>query len=94
MGCADLSIELRVTIYISNQTKQENALFVEMMPNSLCCDELERWYFKLHFYNFLADFTDCYKRVRENLNDFALKNTGSFSELSSKVLLPVQVGQA
>jgi hypothetical protein len=26
MGCADLSIELRVTIYISNQTKQENAL--------------------------------------------------------------------
>ena len=40
-------------------------LFVDMIPNSLCCDELERWYFKLHFFNFLADFTDCYKRLRK-----------------------------
>ncbi len=39
-------------------------LFLEAVPTTLCCDEIERWYFKLHFYNFLADFTECHKRVR------------------------------
>jgi hypothetical protein len=40
-------------------------LFIETIPNTLCCDELEQWYFKLHFYNSLADFAECFKHVRE-----------------------------
>jgi hypothetical protein len=39
-------------------------LFVETIPNTLLCDEVEQWYFKLHFYNFLADFGEVLKRVR------------------------------
>jgi len=40
-------------------------LFVEVMPASLCCDELERWYFKLYFWNFLFDWLESVKRLRE-----------------------------
>ncbi len=40
-------------------------LFVDTIPNTLCCDELETWFFKLYFYNFLAEFADCYKQVSE-----------------------------
>lgn len=28
-------------------------------------DEIEEWYFKLHLYNFLADLSECLKRVRK-----------------------------
>jgi hypothetical protein len=30
-------------------------LFVEVMPATLCCDELETWYFKMYFHNFLLE---------------------------------------
>ena len=40
-------------------------LFVEVMPETLCCNELERWYFKLYFYNFLFDWMDAVQKVRE-----------------------------
>jgi hypothetical protein len=40
-------------------------LFVEVMPASLCCDELEEWYFKLYFYNFLLDWTERVQKLRE-----------------------------
>ena len=40
-------------------------LFVEVMPASLCCDELEEWYFKLYFYNFWVDWMESIKKVRE-----------------------------
>jgi hypothetical protein len=33
-------------------------LFVEVMPASLCCDELEEWYFKIYFYNFWLDWLE------------------------------------
>jgi len=40
-------------------------LFVEVVPASLCCDELEEWYFKLYFYNFWLDLTESIKQLRE-----------------------------
>jgi hypothetical protein len=40
-------------------------LFVEVMPASLCCDELEEWYFKLYFYNFQYDWLESVQRLRE-----------------------------
>jgi hypothetical protein len=40
-------------------------LFVDVMPASLCCDELEEWYFKMHFYNFLFDWLESIQRLRE-----------------------------
>jgi hypothetical protein len=40
-------------------------LFVEVMPASLCCDELEEWYFKIYFYNFLYDWIESVKDLRE-----------------------------
>jgi hypothetical protein len=40
-------------------------LFVEVMPASLCCDELEEWYFRLYFYNFLLDWTESIQKLRE-----------------------------
>jgi len=39
-------------------------LFLFVMPNVFGCDEIEEWYFKLHFYNFFADFTECLENVR------------------------------
>ena len=38
-------------------------LFVEVMPMTLACDEVEQWYFKLHFFNFLADWGEWFQRV-------------------------------
>jgi hypothetical protein len=35
------------------------------MPASLCCDELEEWYFKIYFYNFLYDWLESVQKVRE-----------------------------
>jgi hypothetical protein len=40
-------------------------LFVDVMPASLCCDELEEWSFKLYFYNFLFDWLESVQRLRE-----------------------------
>ena len=40
-------------------------LFVEVMPESFCCDELEAWYFKLYFYNFWLDWLESVKKLRE-----------------------------
>ena len=40
-------------------------LFVEVMPMALVCDDVEEWYFKLHFLNFLADWGECFQRVRK-----------------------------
>ena len=39
------------------------------MPASLCCDELEEWYFKLYFYNFLYDWLESVQRLREMPKD-------------------------
>ena len=40
-------------------------LFVEVVPASLCCDELEEWYFKLYFHNFWLDWMESMKKLRE-----------------------------
>jgi hypothetical protein len=38
-------------------------LFVDVMPASLCCDELEEWYFKMYFHNFLLDWIESVQKV-------------------------------
>ena len=40
-------------------------LFVDVIPASLCCDELEEWYFKMYFYNFLFDWLESVQKLRE-----------------------------
>jgi hypothetical protein len=40
-------------------------LFVEVMPASLCCDELEEWYFKMYFYNFWLDWMESIEQLRK-----------------------------
>ena len=40
-------------------------LFVEVVPDSLCCDELEKWYFKLYFYNFWLDWQESIQQLRK-----------------------------
>jgi hypothetical protein len=45
--------------------RRATELFVEIMPASLCCDELEEWYFKIYFYNFLYDWLESVQKVRE-----------------------------
>jgi hypothetical protein len=40
-------------------------LFVEVMPASLCCDELEEWYFKVYFYNFWLDWMESIEQLRK-----------------------------
>jgi hypothetical protein len=40
-------------------------LFVGVIPASLCCDELEEWYFKLYFHNFWLDWLESVKKLRE-----------------------------
>jgi len=40
-------------------------LFVTAMPMSFRGDEIEEWYFKLHFYNFMEDLIDCMRNVRK-----------------------------
>jgi hypothetical protein len=39
-------------------------LFVEVIPASFCCDELEEWYFKLYFYNFWLDWMESIQQLR------------------------------
>jgi hypothetical protein len=45
--------------------KRATELFVEVVPDSFCCDELEKWYFKLYFYNFWLDWMESIKEVRK-----------------------------
>ena len=45
--------------------RRATELFVDVMPASLCCDELEEWYFKIYFYNFLFDWFERVEQVRE-----------------------------
>ena len=40
-------------------------LFVAVMPATLCCDELEEWYFKLYLYNFWLDWHESIQQVRK-----------------------------
>jgi hypothetical protein len=45
--------------------RRATELFVDVMPASLCCDELEEWYFKMYFYNFLFDWLESVEQVRK-----------------------------
>jgi hypothetical protein len=45
--------------------KRATELFVEVVPASFCCDELEEWYFKLYFYNFMLDWLEHVHQIRE-----------------------------
>jgi hypothetical protein len=38
-------------------------LFLFAVPKAFGWDEIEEWYFKLHFYNFFEDLSDCLKNV-------------------------------
>ena len=40
-------------------------LFMFVMCETLEDDEIEQWYFKLHFYNFFVDLKECLQRVRK-----------------------------
>ena len=40
-------------------------LFMFVMQELLAEDEIEEWYFKLHFYNFFEDLNECLQRVRK-----------------------------
>lgn len=40
-------------------------LFVNVMPRTLCCDELEEWYFKVYLYNFWLDWMESIQKLRE-----------------------------
>jgi len=40
-------------------------LFMFLNRELLGEDEIEYWYFKLHFWNFLADLNECLQRVRK-----------------------------
>jgi hypothetical protein len=44
-------------------------LFVEVVPDSFCCDELEKWYFKLYFYNFCLDWQESIQQLRKMPKD-------------------------
>jgi hypothetical protein len=62
-------------------------LFISVMEGSLGNDEIEIWYFKLHFYNFFEDLAECLERVRrwsekdreEFLND--MKQSGMMNKV-------------
>jgi hypothetical protein len=45
--------------------RRATELFVYIMPASLCCDELEEWYFKIYFHNFMLDWLEHVEQVRE-----------------------------
>jgi len=45
--------------------RRATELFVDVMPASLCCDELEEWYFKMYFHNFLFDWLESVEQVRK-----------------------------
>ena len=45
--------------------RRATELFVEVLPASLCCDELEEWYFKLYFYNFWLDWLESIQQLHK-----------------------------
>ena len=45
--------------------KRATELFVEVIPASFCCDELEEWYFKLYFHNFMLDWLESVEQLRK-----------------------------
>jgi hypothetical protein len=45
--------------------RRATELFVLIMPASICCDELEEWYFKIYFHNFLLDRLESVEQLRE-----------------------------
>ena len=45
--------------------RRATELFVEILPETFLCDELERRYFKLYFYNFMLDWQEAMQKVRE-----------------------------
>jgi hypothetical protein len=45
--------------------KRAVELFVEVVPASFCCDEIEEWYFKVYFYNFWLDWLESVEQLRE-----------------------------
>jgi len=45
--------------------RRATELFVEIVPDSLCCDELEKWYFKIYFHNFWLDWMESINEVRK-----------------------------
>ena len=45
--------------------RRATELFVYTMPASLCCDELEEWYFKIYFHNFMLDWLEHVEQLRE-----------------------------
>jgi hypothetical protein len=40
-------------------------LFVFIIPASVCCNELEEWYFRLYFHNFLLDWIESVQKLRD-----------------------------
>jgi hypothetical protein len=46
-------------------SKRVTELFVEVVPESFCCDELESWYFKIYFYNFWLDWIESIEELRK-----------------------------
>ena len=40
-------------------------LFVTVMPKAFLGNEVEEWFFKLHFYNFMKDWMDCINNVQK-----------------------------
>ena len=40
-------------------------LFTTVVSKAFLGDEIEEWYFKLHFYNFMKDWTDCMNNVQK-----------------------------
>ena len=44
--------------------RRATELFVDVVPASFCCDELEEWYFKVYFYNFWLDWMESIKELR------------------------------
>jgi hypothetical protein len=49
--------------------RRATELFVYIMPASLCCDELEEWYFKIYFHNFMLDWLESVDQLREMPKD-------------------------
>jgi sugar phosphate isomerase/epimerase len=45
--------------------RRATELFVYIMPASICSDELEEWYFKIYFHNFMLDWLERVEQVRE-----------------------------
>ena len=45
--------------------RRATELFIETVPASFCCDELEEWYFKIYFHNFMLDWLEQVRQLRE-----------------------------